>query len=91
LQFFDFDKECLENRSAEPLFLNSEWLGRNDLLLFSSAIIHQPLLYSSEIGALSQVYALEISILLSGIQDSLRAPKVHPMGVAHELRVDYRK
>jgi hypothetical protein len=36
--------------------------------LFSSVIIHQPLLYSSEIGALSQVYALEISILLSGIQ-----------------------
>jgi hypothetical protein len=57
--------------------------------LFSSAIIYQPSLYSSEIDALFQVYALEISILLSGIQDSLGAPEVHPMGVAPELRVDY--
>jgi hypothetical protein len=55
----------------------------------SSAIIHQPSLYSSKIGALSRVYALEISILLFGIQDSLGAPKVHPMGVAPELRVDF--
>jgi len=37
--------------------------------LLSSAIIHRPLLYSSEIGALSRAYALEISILLSGVQD----------------------
>jgi hypothetical protein len=57
--------------------------------LFSSTIIHQPSLYSLEIGALSQVYALEISILLSGIQDSFGALKVHPMGVAPKLRVDY--
>jgi hypothetical protein len=32
---------------------------------------------------------LEINILLSGVQDLLGAPKVHPMGVAPELRVDY--
>jgi hypothetical protein len=88
---FDFNKECLENRSVEPLLLNSEWLGKNDLLLFSSAIIHRPSLYSSEIGALSRLYALEISILLFGLQDSLGTPKVHPMGVAPELRVDYWK
>jgi hypothetical protein len=36
-------------------------------------------------------YALEISILSFGVDDSLGAPKVHPMGVAPELRVDFRK
>jgi hypothetical protein len=34
-------------------------------------------------------YALEISILSFGVDDSLGAPKVHPMGVAPELWVDY--
>jgi hypothetical protein len=33
---FDFDKECLENKSIGPLLLNSEWSGKNDLLLSSS-------------------------------------------------------
>jgi hypothetical protein len=33
----------------------------------------------------SSYYALEISILSSGIKDLLSAPKVHPMGVAPEL------
>jgi hypothetical protein len=41
LQFFYFDKECLENKSVEPLLLNSEWSDENDLLLSSSAIIPQ--------------------------------------------------
>jgi hypothetical protein len=45
-------------------------------MLSSPIIIHRSLLYSSEIGALSRAYALEINILLSG-------------GVAPELRVDY--
>jgi hypothetical protein len=30
-------------------------------------------------------YALEVSILPLGVDDSLGAPKVHPMGVAPEL------
>jgi hypothetical protein len=34
-------------------------------------------------------HALEISILPFGVDDSLGAPEVHPMGVASELRVDY--
>jgi hypothetical protein len=58
LQFFDFDKECLENKSAWPLLLNSEWPGKNDLLLSSSAI------YSLKFSVLSRFYALEVSILL---------------------------
>jgi hypothetical protein len=33
--------------------------------------------------------ALEVDALLSGVKDSLGAPKVHPMGVAPELRMDY--
>jgi hypothetical protein len=34
-------------------------------------------------------YALEVSILPLGVDDSLGAPKVHPMGVAPELGVDF--
>jgi hypothetical protein len=30
-------------------------------------------------------YALEVSILSLGVDDSLGAPEVHPMGVAPEL------
>jgi hypothetical protein len=64
-------------------------LGETDLLLSSTIFIHRYSLYSSEINALSHAYALEINILLSGVQGLLGAPKVHPMGVAPELRVDY--
>jgi hypothetical protein len=35
-------------------------------------------------------FAFEISIWLQGIVNLLGAPKVHPMGVALELRVDFR-
>ena len=35
-------------------------------------------------------YALEINILSFGVDDSLGAPKVHPMGVAPELWVDFK-
>jgi hypothetical protein len=41
--------------------------------------------HALEISILSLVHALEISILSSGINDSLGAPEVHPMGVAPEL------
>jgi hypothetical protein len=91
LAVFYFDKECLENKSVEPLLLNFECPGKNDLLLPSSAIIRRPSLYSSKIGVLSRVYALEVSILLFRVQNSLGAPKVHLMGVAPELRVDFCK
>jgi hypothetical protein len=37
-----------------------------------------------EISILSLVHALEISILSFGVNDSLGAPEVHPMGVALE-------
>jgi hypothetical protein len=42
-------------------------------------------LYILEISACSPAYALEISILSLGVEDSLGAPEVHPMGVAPEL------
>jgi hypothetical protein len=41
--------------------------------------------YALETGILSSVHALEISILFLGVEDSLGAPEVHPMGVAPEL------
>jgi hypothetical protein len=51
---------------------------------------------SSSIYILSEVdlvlilpYALEVSIVLIRDDDSLGAPKVHPMGVAPKLRVDF--
>ena len=46
-------------------------------------------LFSEVSLALVLSYALEISILPLGVDDSLGAPKVHPMGVAPELRVDF--
>jgi hypothetical protein len=39
-------------------------------------------LYTSEISAWLPAYALDISISSLGVEDSLGAPKVHPMGVA---------
>jgi hypothetical protein len=39
--------------------------------------------------ALILPYALEVSILSFGDDYSLGAPKVHPMGVAPELRMDF--
>jgi hypothetical protein len=41
--------------------------------------------HALEISILSSVHALEVSILSFGINDSLGAPEVHPMGVALEL------
>jgi hypothetical protein len=41
--------------------------------------------------ALILPYALEVSIVLIRDNDSLGAPKVHPMGVAPELQVDFWK
>jgi hypothetical protein len=45
--------------------------------------------HAFEINILPSAYALETSILFSGFQDSFGALKVHPMGVAPELRMDY--
>jgi hypothetical protein len=41
--------------------------------------------HALDINILSLVHALEISILSFGVNDSLGAPEVHPMGVAPEL------
>jgi hypothetical protein len=41
--------------------------------------------HALEISILSLVHALEISILSFGVDDSLGAPEVHPMGVSLEL------
>jgi hypothetical protein len=54
-------------------------------------VVGSSLSYALEINISSSVHALEINILSSGINDSLGAPKVHPMGVAPELWVDYWK
>jgi hypothetical protein len=42
-------------------------------------------IHALEIRILSSVHALEINILAFGVNDSLGAPEVHPMGVAPEL------
>jgi hypothetical protein len=41
--------------------------------------------HALEPNILSSVHALEINILSFGVNDSLGAPEVHPMGVAPEL------
>jgi hypothetical protein len=48
-------------------------------------VVGSSLSYALEISISSSVHALEISILSFGIDDSLGAPEVHPMGVAPEL------
>jgi hypothetical protein len=48
-------------------------------------VVGSSLSYALETSISSSVHALEISILSSGINDSLGAPEVHPMGVALEL------
>jgi hypothetical protein len=50
-----------------------------------SEIIGLSLSHTLEITILSLVHALEISILFLGVEDSLGAPEVHPIGVAPEL------
>jgi hypothetical protein len=48
-------------------------------------VVGSSLSYASEINISSSVHTLEVNILSSGINDSLGAPEVHPMGVAPEL------
>jgi hypothetical protein len=48
-------------------------------------VIGSSLSYALEISISSLIHVLEISILSSGINDSMGAPEVHPMGVAPEL------
>jgi hypothetical protein len=48
-------------------------------------VVGSSLSYALENSISSSVHALEISILSSGINDSLGASEVHPMGVAPEL------
>jgi hypothetical protein len=48
-------------------------------------VVGSSLSYALETSISSSVNALEISILSSGINDSLGAPEVHSMGVAPEL------
>ena len=48
-------------------------------------IIILSLSHALEISILSSIHALEVSILSLGVEDSLGAPKVLPMGVAPEL------
>jgi hypothetical protein len=80
---FDFTKKCLENKPAGSLLLNSEWFGKNDLLLSSSTITPRNLVFCLR-------FMLQRSAFCTvELWCSLGAPKVHPMGVAPELRVDF--
>ena len=47
--------------------------------------------HALELSLISSAYALEVNILPLRVDDSLGAPKVHPMGVAPELWVDFWK
>jgi hypothetical protein len=63
-------------------------LFRSRWFVFVSCFLEVAGLSSShalEISISSSVHALEISILSLGVEDSLGAPEVHPMGVASKL------
>jgi hypothetical protein len=59
------------------------------LKVFISSLLRNPFLSSTHALEVSIVlfssYALEINILSFGVDDSLGAPEVHPIGVAPEL------
>jgi hypothetical protein len=59
------------------------------LKVFISSLLRNPFLSSTHALEVSIVlfssYALEINILSFGVDDSLGAPAVHPIGVAPEL------
>jgi hypothetical protein len=65
------------------------------IVLSSSHALEISIVLSSshalKISILSLVHALEFNILSFGVNDSLGAPEVHPMGLAPELWVDYWK
>jgi hypothetical protein len=88
---FDFGNGRFENTPVESLLLNSTQFSKKQSYVILLWHIQWSSPYTSEIDALSLAYALEISILSFGVEDSLGAPKVHPMGVAPEFWVDYWK
>jgi hypothetical protein len=71
------------NNYVGPLLQNSERSGQHVFFLLSSpAIIPQNLVFY--LGFVLRRSAF----CTAGLRDSFGAPKVHPMGVAPELRVD---
>jgi hypothetical protein len=71
------------DKLAGSTLLNSEWSGKNNFSLPSSAFIARNLVFCLRL-------LLQRSAFRSaGLRTSLGAPKVHPMGVAPELRVDF--
>jgi hypothetical protein len=76
-------RKCFGDKLVGPTLLNSEWSDKNNFSLPSSAVIARNL-----------VFCLRLLLRRSafhtvGLRTSLGAPKVHPMGVAPELRVDF--
>jgi hypothetical protein len=68
---------------AGPTLLNSEWSGKNNFSLPSSAFITRNLVFCLRLLLRRSAFRTV------GLRTSLGAPKVHPMGVALELRVDF--
>jgi hypothetical protein len=66
-------------RASSGFFVNNPLKGLQKSLLSSLCVFSEVSL------VLVSPYALEVSILPLGVDDSLGAPKVHPMGVAPEL------
>jgi hypothetical protein len=73
-----FGDQHIENNPLEGLHFK---FSQKSFLSSTHALEVSIVLFSS--------HALEISILSFGVNVSLGAPEVHPMGVAPELRVDY--
>jgi hypothetical protein len=71
---FDFGNGRFENTPIESLLLNSEQFSKKQSSVILLWHIQRSSPYTSEIDALSLTYALEISILSFGVEDSLGAP-----------------
>jgi hypothetical protein len=76
-------RKRLGDKLVGPTLLSSEWFDKNNFSLPSSAFIAQNLVFC--LRPLLQRSAFHTVRL----RTSLGAPKVHPMGVAPELRVDF--
>jgi hypothetical protein len=79
---------CTEPPSFEWIFADNPLEGLH--FKFSQKSLLSSTCAFSEVSlALVLPYALEVSLLPLEVDDSLGAPKVHPMSVAPELRVDF--
>jgi hypothetical protein len=79
------DHGCFESAPVKLLLLNSDQSDKNKLLLSRFSSFNGLHFVFQKLVLGYQLMLLEIGILSLGVEDSLGAQEVHPMGVAPEL------